>query len=85
MLSTAARARRRLAGPDSDFLLLFSTEARSMPISQELLEILACPKCKGEIHLNPPGDGLVCERCRLMYPIRDDIPVMLIDEAFKLD
>jgi uncharacterized protein YbaR (Trm112 family) len=56
-----------------------------MPISQELLEILACPKCKGEIHLNPPGDGLVCERCRLMYPIRDDIPVMLIDEALKLE
>jgi uncharacterized protein YbaR (Trm112 family) len=60
-------------------------EAMSMPISQELLEILACPKCKGEIHLNPTDDGLVCDRCRLMYPIREDIPVMLIDEAIKLD
>ena len=56
-----------------------------MPISQELLEILACPKCKGEIHLNPSGDGLVCDACRLMYAIKDDIPVMLIDEAIKLD
>jgi uncharacterized protein YbaR (Trm112 family) len=56
-----------------------------MSISQELLDILACPKCKGDIHLNPSADGLVCEACRLMYPIKDDIPVMLIDEAIKLD
>jgi len=56
-----------------------------MPISQELLEILACPKCKGEIHLNSSDDGLVCDACRLMYPIREDIPVMLIDEAIKLE
>jgi uncharacterized protein YbaR (Trm112 family) len=56
-----------------------------MPISQDLLEILACPKCKGEIHLNSSDDGLVCDACRLMYPIREDIPVMLIDEAIKLE
>jgi uncharacterized protein len=56
-----------------------------MAISQELLEILVCPKCKGDIHLNASGDGLCCEACRLMYPIRDDIPIMLIDEAVKLD
>jgi uncharacterized protein len=55
----------------------------SMPISQELLEILACPKCKGDIHLNDSGDGLICDVCRLMYPIKDDIPVMLIDEAIR--
>lgn len=55
-----------------------------MAISQELLEILACPKCKGDIRLNEKGDGLICEACRLMYPIQDDIPVMLIDEAIKL-
>jgi uncharacterized protein YbaR (Trm112 family) len=61
------------------------TEAKFMPISQELLEILACPKCKGEIHLNPSGDGLVCDACRLMYPVREDIPVMLIEEAIKLE
>lgn len=55
-----------------------------MAISEELLDILACPKCKGDIHLNATGDGLVCETCRLCYPIKDDIPVMLIDEAVKL-
>ncbi len=57
---------------------------RKMTISKDLLDILACPKCKGDIHLNESGDGLICESCRLMYAIRDDIPVMLIDEAVKL-
>ncbi len=55
-----------------------------MPISKELLEILACPKCKGEIHLNETEDGLICDKCRLLYEIKDDIPVMLIDEAKPL-
>lgn len=54
-------------------------------ISQELLDILACPKCKGEIKLTENKDGLVCESCRLLYEIREDIPIMLIDEAKKLD
>jgi uncharacterized protein len=52
-----------------------------MAIKQELLDILACPKCKGDIYLNGSGDGLICDHCRLMYEIRDDIPIMLIDEA----
>ncbi|HDR14728.1 MAG TPA: Trm112 family protein [Desulfobacteraceae bacterium] len=56
-----------------------------MAITKELLDILACPKCKGDIHLNEKGDGLVCERCRLLYEIRDDIPVMLIEEAKSLE
>jgi uncharacterized protein YbaR (Trm112 family) len=55
-----------------------------MAVSQELLDILACPKCKGEVKLNPSQDGLVCEACRLVYPIRDDIPIMLIDQAQPL-
>jgi len=55
-----------------------------MAISKELLDILVCPKCKGEIHLNEAGDGLICEACRLMYKIDDDIPIMLIDEAIPL-
>ena len=55
-----------------------------MAISKELLDILACPQCKGDIHLNPTNDGLVCDACHLMYPIKDDIPVMLIDEAVRL-
>jgi uncharacterized protein YbaR (Trm112 family) len=56
-----------------------------MAISDELLEILACPKCKGDIALNEAGDGLICEHCRLIYEIRDDIPIMLIEEAKPLD
>lgn len=55
-----------------------------MAISQDLLDILACPKCKGDIQLNQSGDGLVCNACRLLYPIKDEIPIMLIDEAIKL-
>ena len=55
-----------------------------MAISEELLNILACPKCKGDIHLSDAGDGLICDACELMYEIRDDIPIMLIDEARKI-
>lgn len=54
-------------------------------ISEELLGILACPKCKGPVELTETEDGLVCKTCRLLYEIRDGIPVMLIDEAKKLD
>ena len=52
-----------------------------MAISQELLEILACPRCKGDIYLNDTKDGLVCEKCLLIYEIKDEIPIMLIEEA----
>lgn len=55
-----------------------------MTIDKELLDILACPKCKGDIYLNEKGDGLICDACKLMFPIKDDIPVMLIDEAIRL-
>ena len=56
-----------------------------MAIKKELLDILCCPQCKGDIHLTSSGDGLTCDKCKLVYPIRDDIPVMLIDEAKRLD
>ncbi|MDD5225382.1 MAG: Trm112 family protein [bacterium] len=52
-----------------------------MAIDKELLEILACPKCKGDIQLNEKGDGLICPKCKLLYRIEDDIPIMLIEEA----
>jgi uncharacterized protein YbaR (Trm112 family) len=52
-----------------------------MAISQDLLEILACPLCKTKVELTTDGNGLKCVQCRRVYPIRDDIPVMLIDEA----
>jgi uncharacterized protein YbaR (Trm112 family) len=55
-----------------------------MTLHRELLEILACPKCKGDIRLNASEDGLICDRCRLVYEIRDGIPIMLIDEAKPL-
>jgi len=52
-----------------------------MAINKDLLDILACPKCKGDIYLNEKKDGLICDSCKLMYEIKDDIPIMLIDEA----
>ena len=56
-----------------------------MPISDDLLSILVCPKCKGELELTQAQDGLICQPCKLVYEIRDDIPIMLIDEAKPLD
>jgi len=54
-----------------------------MPIDKELLEILACPLCKEPVELKKEGEAekLICTKCGRKYPIRDDIPVMLIDEA----
>jgi uncharacterized protein YbaR (Trm112 family) len=49
-------------------------------ISKDLLEILACPQCKGALQLQGE-EGLLCEKCSLLYEIRDDIPIMLIDQA----
>ncbi len=54
-----------------------------MAISPELLEILRCPKCKSKVELKNDQSGLRCKNaeCALVYPIRDEIPVMLIEEA----
>ena len=52
-----------------------------MAVDQKLLEILACPACKADVELKPDGSALKCVECKRVYPIRDDIPVMLIDEA----
>lgn len=52
-----------------------------MALSQDLLDILACPVCKARVELKADGSGLKCVECRRVYPVRDDIPVMLIDEA----
>jgi uncharacterized protein len=56
-----------------------------MTINKELLDILACPKCKSSIFLNESQDGLICRQCRLLYEIRDGIPIMLIDEAKPIE
>lgn len=50
-------------------------------LKPELLDILACPKCKGELKYDPDKAVLDCPACRLRYRIEDDIPIMLIDEA----
>ncbi|MEO8484219.1 MAG: Trm112 family protein [Acidobacteriota bacterium] len=52
-----------------------------MAVDPALLEILVCPACKTPVHLTPDSAGLKCDACRRVYPIKDDIPVMLIDEA----
>ncbi|HDN58719.1 MAG: Trm112 family protein [Candidatus Neomarinimicrobiota bacterium] len=52
-------------------------------LSKELLEILACPKCKGDLIYDEENQWLICENCRLRYPIKDDIPIMIIEEAEK--
>ena len=56
-----------------------------MSLNKALLDILVCPQCKGELQLQDDESGLRCEACRLLYAIRDDIPIMLVDEAQTLD
>jgi len=53
-------------------------------LDDELLKILACPACKGELKYDSKNGTLECDRCRLRYPVKDDVPIMLIDEAEKL-
>jgi uncharacterized protein YbaR (Trm112 family) len=52
-----------------------------MAVDPELLSILVCPECKTPVRLVKQDTALKCERCHRVYPIKDDIPVMLIDEA----
>ena len=55
-----------------------------MTISPQLLAILVCPKCKGELEHRESESSLVCHACKLRYAVRDGIPIMLIDEAKPL-
>jgi uncharacterized protein YbaR (Trm112 family) len=55
-----------------------------MSVSPQLLAILVCPKCKGELEYREAESALVCHACRLRYAVRDDLPIMLIDEATPL-
>jgi uncharacterized protein YbaR (Trm112 family) len=55
-----------------------------MTLAPQLLAILVCPKCKGALDYREAESSLVCPVCRLRYPVRDDIPIMLIDEASPL-
>jgi uncharacterized protein YbaR (Trm112 family) len=55
-----------------------------VPLDKELLDILICPNCRGDVEYREDEQVIVClGRCRYRYPVRDDIPVMLIDEAIK--
>ena len=54
-------------------------------LSKELLEILVCPACKGDLEYDQRNVKLICHACRLRYSIEDDIPIMLVDEAEPLD
>lgn len=55
-----------------------------MNLTTQLLDIISCPKCKGPLALNAGRDALHCQSCALSYPVRDEIPVLLIDEATPL-
>ena len=50
-------------------------------VDQKLLDILVCPKCKDKLEYDEKAQKLICNECKLAYPIKDEIPVMLIDEA----
>ncbi|CCQ92034.1 conserved hypothetical protein [Nitrospina gracilis 3/211] len=52
-----------------------------MAFDKELLDFLVCPQCKGDLRLSENDDGLLCATCKLKYPIRDGIPIMLMNEA----
>ena len=52
-----------------------------MALKKELLDILACPKCKGKLTVKSAQDGLGCSKCEVVYPVKDEIPIMLVDQA----
>jgi uncharacterized protein YbaR (Trm112 family) len=62
------------SSPEVDYI-------RGMPVDAALLEILVCPECKTPVRVVKDGNGLKCDTCRRVYPVKDDIPIMLVDEA----
>lgn len=54
-------------------------------IHQQLLGVLVCPECKKKVQLNEQQDGLICMDCKLVYEIKNDIPIMLVDDAKQFD
>ena len=61
------------------------TRSDIMALKPELIEVLACPKCKTGVRVSKNGKSIVCDTCRLVYEIKDEIPVMLIDEAKQVE
>lgn len=56
-----------------------------MALDRELLEIIVCPKCKGDLSYEPENERLVCKNCLIYYPVKEDIPILLVEEAKPLD
>lgn len=56
-----------------------------MTLDKDLIQILRCPKCKGELELEEDESGFVCQPCKLRYPVENDIPNFLVEEAEKVE
>ena len=56
-----------------------------MSLTEEIISILACPKCRGDLSPVAAGEGLLCKACNLVYPVRNDVPVLLIEDAQPFD
>lgn len=54
-----------------------------MDLNKKLLEILACPRCQGKVKYDEKLGGLICKSCKLLYEVKNDIPIMLVEEAKK--
>ncbi len=67
--------------------MIKKNESQAQPVSDLLMELLVCPACKGDLLLEDRNDhlNLICEACKLAYPITDGIPVMLIDKASRTE
>ena len=52
-----------------------------MKVTEELVELMICPACQAQVQLKPDGSGIKCVACRRVYPIKDDIPTMLVEQA----
>lgn len=75
----------RVSAPGTTARSFFTARGGVMAFDERLLEILVCPRCKGDLEHRSEGPSLVCNACKLAYPIRDDIPVMLEGEAERID
>ena len=56
-----------------------------MPLDDNILDIIVCPRCKGDLEYDKEKSRLICGVCRLAYPVKDDIPIMLENEAERVD
>src|SRR5262249_40241168 len=70
-----------LRGDETNLTFPLVTRQNLRMVSQELLDLLVCPLCKKPLELKNEGQSLKCTQCRRVYPIKDDIPIMLVDEA----